>query len=165
MLMVQMQLSRLTDSAFGNLSCRYAYSLPEIATYQELTGHSPIGTDRIIDYPQTVWLSLLKIPGSCRHSLSRGRKQERFAGLVAKCLPRACEALVLMPASTIKMCESGEVWRKNFFSIVVFTSFKRLARLGVVSHAFNPSTWEAAAGGFLSSRIARAIQGNPVSKN
>ena len=44
---------------------------------------------------------------------------------------------------------------------------------GVVAHAFNPSTWEAEAGGFLSeaslvykvsSRIARAIQRNPVSE-
>jgi hypothetical protein len=44
----------------------------------------------------------------------------------------------------------------------------------VVAHAFNPSTWEAEAGGFLSSkaslvykvssRTARAIKGNPVSK-
>ena len=47
---------------------------------------------------------------------------------------------------------------------------------GVVAHAFNPSTWEAETGGFLSSRLAwstkwvpgqpaRAIQRNPVSKN
>jgi hypothetical protein len=44
---------------------------------------------------------------------------------------------------------------------------------GVVAHAFNPSTFEAEAGGFLSSRpaykmssrTARAIQRNPVSKN
>jgi hypothetical protein len=45
---------------------------------------------------------------------------------------------------------------------------------GVVAHAFNPSTWEAEAGGFLSSRpalvykvssrTARAIQRNPVKK-
>jgi hypothetical protein len=42
----------------------------------------------------------------------------------------------------------------------------------VVAHAFNPSTWEAEAGGFeaslvyrVSSRIARAIQRNPVSEN
>jgi hypothetical protein len=39
----------------------------------------------------------------------------------------------------------------------------------VVVHAFHPSTWEAEAGGFLvykvSSRTARAIQRNPVSKN
>jgi hypothetical protein len=44
----------------------------------------------------------------------------------------------------------------------------------VVAHAFNPSTWEAEAGGFpefkaslvyrVSSRTARAIQKNPVSK-
>jgi hypothetical protein len=34
----------------------------------------------------------------------------------------------------------------------------------VVAHAFNPSTREAEAGGFLSSRTARAIQRNPVSK-
>jgi hypothetical protein len=37
--------------------------------------------------------------------------------------------------------------------------------LGVVAHAFNPSTQEAEAGGFLSSRTARATQRNPVSKN
>jgi hypothetical protein len=45
---------------------------------------------------------------------------------------------------------------------------------GVVAHAFNPSTREAEAGGFLSlrpawslesARTARAIQRNPVSKN
>ena len=44
-----------------------------------------------------------------------------------------------------------------------------------MAHTFNPSTWEAEAGGFLSfqaslvyivsSRTARAIQRNPVSKN
>jgi hypothetical protein len=42
----------------------------------------------------------------------------------------------------------------------------------VVAHAFNPNTWEAEAGGFLSlrpvykvsSRTARATQRNPVSK-
>jgi hypothetical protein len=36
---------------------------------------------------------------------------------------------------------------------------------GVVAHAFNPSTREAEAGGFLNSRTARATQRNPVSKN
>jgi hypothetical protein len=35
----------------------------------------------------------------------------------------------------------------------------------VVAPAFNPSTWEAEAGGYLSSRPARATQRNPVSKN
>jgi hypothetical protein len=45
---------------------------------------------------------------------------------------------------------------------------------GVVAHAFNPNTWEAEEGGFLSSkasldyrvhsRTAKAIQRNPVSK-
>jgi hypothetical protein len=39
-----------------------------------------------------------------------------------------------------------------------------LLQLGVVSHAFNPSTWEAEAGGFLSLRPARATQRNPVLK-
>jgi hypothetical protein len=34
----------------------------------------------------------------------------------------------------------------------------------MVAHAFNPSTGEAEAGGFLSSRPARAIQRNPVSE-
>jgi hypothetical protein len=36
---------------------------------------------------------------------------------------------------------------------------------GMVAHAFNPSTWEAEAGEFLSLRTARATQRNPVSKN
>jgi hypothetical protein len=31
---------------------------------------------------------------------------------------------------------------------------KRYVKLGMVAHAFNPSTWEAEAGGFLSSRPA-----------
>jgi hypothetical protein len=35
----------------------------------------------------------------------------------------------------------------------------------VVAHAFNPSTWEAEAGGSLSSRPARATQRNPILKN
>jgi hypothetical protein len=34
----------------------------------------------------------------------------------------------------------------------------------MVAHAFNLSTWEAKAGGFLSSRTARATQRNPVLK-
>ena len=45
---------------------------------------------------------------------------------------------------------------------------------GMVAHTFNPSTWEAEAGGFLSSRpawsqvssrTAKATQRSPVSKN
>jgi hypothetical protein len=35
--------------------------------------------------------------------------------------------------------------------------FKRLSR-AVVAHAFNPSTWEVGAGGFLSSRPAWSIE-------
>ena len=31
---------------------------------------------------------------------------------------------------------------------------KKVMKLGVVAHAFNPSTWEAEAGGFLSLRPA-----------
>jgi hypothetical protein len=39
---------------------------------------------------------------------------------------------------------------------------RKKLKLGVVVHAFNPSTWEAEAGGFLSLRTARATQRNPV---
>jgi hypothetical protein len=58
-----------------------------------------------------------------------------------------------------------------------FTLDIRITQPGVVAHAFNPSTWEAEAGRFLSlrpawstvytvsSRTARATQRNPVSKN
>jgi hypothetical protein len=35
----------------------------------------------------------------------------------------------------------------------------------VVVHTFNPSTWEAEADGFLSSRTARTVQSNLVLKN
>jgi hypothetical protein len=42
---------------------------------------------------------------------------------------------------------------------------KIIVSWAVVVHAFNPSTWEAEAGGFLSSRTARATQRDPVSKN
>jgi hypothetical protein len=53
-------------------------------------------------------------------------------------------------------------------------NYIRSSEPGVVAHAFNPSTWEAEAGEFLSSglalvyrvssRTARATQRNPVSK-
>jgi hypothetical protein len=44
--------------------------------------------------------------------------------------------------------------------------FKKGKReLGMVVQAFNPSTWEAEAVGFLISRPTRAIQRNPVLKN
>jgi hypothetical protein len=48
----------------------------------------------------------------------------------------------------------------------VYSSKEKLLFIrAVVAHTFNPSTWEAEAGGFLNSRTARAIQRNPVSKN
>jgi hypothetical protein len=44
-------------------------------------------------------------------------------------------------------------------------AFKRQRRaLAVVAYTFNPSTWEAEAGRFLSSRPARLTQRNPVSE-
>jgi hypothetical protein len=46
----------------------------------------------------------------------------------------------------------------NFFKIQILS-------LGMVAYAFNPSTWEAEGGRFLSSRTARATQRNPVSQN
>ena len=42
--------------------------------------------------------------------------------------------------------------------------FKSNSGLAVVAYSFNPSTWEAEAGRFLSSRPAWATQRNPVSK-
>ena len=46
-----------------------------------------------------------------------------------------------------------------------YDCYKVYQKPGVVAHAFNPSTREAEADGFLSLRPARAIQRNPVSKN
>jgi hypothetical protein len=40
------------------------------------------------------------------------------------------------------------------FNIFVNFDMKFFTRQAVVAHAFNPSTWEAVAGGFLSSRPA-----------
>jgi hypothetical protein len=42
---------------------------------------------------------------------------------------------------------------------------KKKSGQAVVGLACNPSTWEAEAGGFLSSRPARTAQRNPVSEN
>ena len=41
---------------------------------------------------------------------------------------------------------------------------KRRESRAVEAHTFNPSTWEAEAGRFLSSRTAKATQKNPVKK-
>jgi hypothetical protein len=59
-------------------------------------------------------------------------------------------------------------------SMITFKFKKNRFCWAVVAHAFNPSNWEAEVGGFLSSRpawvyrvssrTARAIQRNPVSK-
>jgi hypothetical protein len=50
-------------------------------------------------------------------------------------------------------------------ALLMICSTKIILKQGVVAHAFSPSTQEAEAGGFLSSRTARATQRNPVSKN
>jgi hypothetical protein len=44
---------------------------------------------------------------------------------------------------------------------VLWTSYKDQLQPGVVAHAFNPSTWEAEAGEFLSSRPAWWVPGQP----
>jgi hypothetical protein len=59
-------------------------------------------------------------------------------------------------------------------TVQMITTSKWSLSQAVVAHAFNPSTWEAEVGGFLSSRpawvyrvssrTARAIQRNPVSE-
>jgi hypothetical protein len=63
-------------------------------------------------------------------------------------------------------CYTVNTCRQNVYT----HKFKKKKSQAVVACAFNPSTWEAEAGGFLSlayrvsSRTARAIQRNPVSK-
>jgi hypothetical protein len=49
-------------------------------------------------------------------------------------------------------------------TVVMIQKQKNKVKPGMVAHAFNPRTWEAEAGGFLSSRTAKAIQRNPVSR-
>jgi hypothetical protein len=41
---------------------------------------------------------------------------------------------------------------------VLSVGLRKVVKPGVVAHAFNPSTWEAEAGGFLSSRPASGLQ-------
>jgi hypothetical protein len=48
---------------------------------------------------------------------------------------------------------------------VISVNMKVCLSQAVVAHAFNPSTWEAEAGRFLSSRTARDTQRNSVLKN
>jgi hypothetical protein len=65
---------------------------------------------------------------------SRGRQISEFeASLVYKVSSR-----------TARATQRNPVKKKN----------KKQTKPGVVAHAFNPSTWEAEAGGFLSSRPA-----------
>jgi hypothetical protein len=59
----------------------------------------------------------------------------------------------------MNMAEDWQFLRAlRFLSISLLTfpredqTIKNRKELGVVAHAFNPSTWEAEAGGFLSSR-------------
>ena len=49
--------------------------------------------------------------------------------------------------------------------MIFFDYFKNEIKPGVVAHAFNPSTREAKAGVFLSSRPAWSTQRNPVSEH
>jgi hypothetical protein len=55
----------------------------------------------------------------------------------------------------------------KFFTLLNLASKNKTVNYSweVVAHAFNPSTLEAEAGRFLSSRTARATQINTVSKN
>jgi hypothetical protein len=61
------------------------------------------------------------------------------------------------------MGQNEAVLRGKFIALSVFIkklershtkNLKLHMKVGVVAHAFNPSTWEAEAGGFLSSRPA-----------
>jgi hypothetical protein len=53
-----------------------------------------------------------------------------------------------LPGHTIDTC--GQCLLKKY----IFLSKEEIKEPGVVVHAFNPSTWEAEAGGFLSLRPA-----------
>jgi hypothetical protein len=66
-----------------------------------------------------------------------------------------------MPYSGPEVTEPDTHTKQNLSSTqpcVISDNKKPKYKLGMVAHTFNPSTWEAEAGGFLSSRPARATE-------
>jgi hypothetical protein len=68
------------------------------------------------------------------------------------------------PGLQSKFQDSLGYTRREYREAVLGEKLKSSRSQAVVAHTFNPSTWVAEAGRFLSSRTARATQRNPVSK-
>jgi hypothetical protein len=69
--------------------------------------------------------------------------------------PRELPVVIIkIMADFIKVCVASSDVETVSFPVAVITKHPDRSDLrpGVVAHAFNPSTWEAEAGGFLSSR-------------
>jgi hypothetical protein len=79
------------------------------------------------------------------------------------------ELLILSEISTLELSKKyySKCFRPNaYFHLSILSFSKPWVRPGVVAHTFNPSTREAEAGRFLSSRPGQPrLQRNPVWKN
>jgi hypothetical protein len=84
-----------------------------------------------------------------------------------------CFGVVYTDLDELMVLRKHPKMRPKVLPFFVFSASLRIkGSRAVVAYAFSPSTWEAEAGGFLSSRVykvssrtARATQRNPVSKN
>jgi hypothetical protein len=92
--------------------------------------------------------------GACAHTVKRAVSLNTFQWSQKVVMTNGSQG-----ATTRKHSDTHrkKVVAAKFFLLVAASTLKK-KRLGVVAHAFNPSTWEAEAGRFLSSRPAWSIE-------
>jgi hypothetical protein len=137
----------------------------------------PLELTEPLDHKTTSLLFLL-IPHKPNQRFSRAETMEK-RDHQATLAPRSSQVLQHHSArhyarenpATETTTKFHSTWGRKTLKILILNVF---LKPGTVAHAFNPSTWEAEAGRFLSSRpawstkvssrTARATQRNPVSK-